>query len=146
MKKYILTVFSFFIATNTIANHIYHTQGVVKDVTGKVSSKTPVYNSTNSNSPNGASYIKKGTISGYTVGTYTSTSRKKTRKGTFAISTVTKSAIEDDSLNPLAQTKIAGATNNLIGFVRNPNYSSTNPTASPKNIALYEFTGTIPLT
>ena len=143
MKKYILIAWSFFIPTGLLTNHIYHTQGIVKDITGKISPKIPVYTSTNSNTPTGDIYIRSESISGYNIGTYTHTSRKKTRKGTFAISTIKKNVIEDDWLNPLAKKNRSGDTKNLLGFIRNPHYSYQNPTASPKNIPLYEYTGTL---
>lgn len=143
MKKYILSACSFFIATQILASHIYHTEGSVKNTVGEKSPKVPIYHSINSNTPSGDIYIRTGKISGYNAGTFMHTSRKKTRKGTFNISTIKKSAIEDDALHPLLKNPIPGATRNIIGFIRNPHYSPQTYATTPKNIPLYEYTGSI---
>lgn len=142
MKKYIISVCSFFIATQLCASHTYHKQGVVKHADGKISPKVPVYPSMISNSPTGDSYIRTGTVSGYHIGTLKRTTRKKNRKGTFTISTIQKSVIEDDAQQPLEKNSIPGATKNLIGFVRNPHFSEKTANQTPKNVPLYEYTGT----
>ena len=120
MKKYIFSTCVFFITTSILASHMYHTEGVVKNALGKHSSKVPVYNSSNSNNPTGSTYIRAGKISGYHIGTFSHTTRKKTRKGTFTIKTITKSVIEDNAQHPLAQTSIAGATKSITSANSKP--------------------------
>ena len=141
MKKYIISVCSFFIATQLCASHIYHKQGVVKHADGKISPKVPVYPSIISNSPTGDSYIRTGTVSGYHIGKLQRTTRKKSRQGTFTISTIQKSVIEDNAQQSLEKNSIPGATKHLIGFVRNPHFSEKTAGQTPKNLPLYEYTG-----
>lgn len=145
MKKYMVSVCYFFIATTILANP-YHTQGVVKTATGEKSKKVPVYNTNISNEPNGDMYIRTGKVSRYDAGTFTRTTRKKTRKGTYTIETIQKYVIEDDAQHPLEKANIPGIKKDtIIGFVRNPEYYTEtikNQNAS-LNIPLYEYTGNL---
>ena len=143
MKKYILSVCSFFVAAQIVANNTPHTEGIVKKIGGNKSFRVPVYYAENSNTPSGDTYIRTEKISGYNVGKYSRASRKKTRKGTFTISTIKKSVIEDDATRPLEKTPVSGATKNIVGFVRNTHYSPQEPTAGPERVPLYEYTGTL---